>query len=207
MFLWLEQPSITWCRVLVAQGSETSLREATERFQEYWQLCQATHNTPQMIEILLLQVIAHYKQELFNEALAALERAVNLARPGGYKRPFVALGPELAGLLNRLRRQGVAPDYIGQILSAFETDYQWSATDRSGQLSTAGGLVEPLTNRELDVLELLAQRFSNKEIAAQLLISPLTIKKHTNNIYQKLQVTNRRQAVRKAAALGLVAEP
>jgi LuxR family maltose regulon positive regulatory protein len=117
------------------------------------------------------------------------------------------VGSELAGLLNRLRRQGVAPDYLGQILSAFETDYQLSATDRSGQLSTADDPVDPLTNREVDVLDLLAQRFSNKEIAAQLLISPLTVKKHTNNIYQKLQVTNRRQAVRKAAALGLVAEP
>jgi LuxR family maltose regulon positive regulatory protein len=193
--------------VLVARGSETSLREATEKLQEYWQLCQATHNTSQMIEILLLQVIAHYKQEQFDGALAALERAVNLAQPGGYIRPFVELGPELAGLLNQLRSQGVAPDYIGQILSAFETDYQLSTTNRSGRLSTAGGLVDPLTNRELEVLDLLAQRFSNKEIAAQLLISPLTIKKHTNNIYQKLQVTNRRQAVRKAAALGLVAEP
>ena len=67
-------------------------------------------------------------------------------------------------------------------------------------------MIEPLTDRELDVLQLLAQRFSRNEIAAELYISPLTVKSHTANIYQKLGVKNRRQAVSRATALGLVSE-
>jgi LuxR family maltose regulon positive regulatory protein len=205
MFLWLEQPCITRCRVLLAQGSETSLREATEKLDEYGQLCQATHNTPQMIQILLLQVVARQKQEQFDEAMSALEMAVNLARPGGFIRPFVETGPELTQYLEKLRSQGVAPDYIGQILTAVETkDEEPETVSPAVPHGPASSLIEPLTDRELDVLQLLAQRFSRKEIAAELFISPLTVKTHATNIYQKLGVKNRRQAVSKAISLGLV---
>jgi len=108
----------------------------------------------------------------------------------------------MADLLKRLIKQNVAVNYAGQILSAFsENDRGLSP---SLNLSVSQPLVEPLTDRELGVLELLAQRLQNKEIAEKLSISPQTIKKHLNNIYGKLNVTGRRQAVEKAQMPGIL---
>jgi LuxR family maltose regulon positive regulatory protein len=115
----------------------------------------------------------------------------------------------MAELLDRLRWQGVAVDYITQILIGFETTRQ--DTGSAGRPRTeppagdaTGGLVEPLTNRELEVLELMARRLTNKEIAAQLVISVGTVKNHAYNINQKLHVNGRRQAVAKATSLGIL---
>ncbi len=211
MFYWLEIPTMTQCRVLIAQGSTASLQEATERLLEYEKVNEAEHNTHQLIDNLLLQALAYHKLGQLDEALTLLERAVTLAQLGGFIRPFVETGPELAGLLNQLARQGVAPDYIGQILKAFpdlrlESDLDTLIQNQREASKIENPLVESLSNRELDVLELLAQRFSNKEIAAKLFISPLTVKTHTANIYQKLEANNRRQAVNKARALGLISD-
>ena len=155
----------------------------------------------------MLQALAYYKQNHPGKALTVLERAVSMGQSGGFIRPFVDPGSELASLLVHLRSQGVAPDYIGQILTAVETkDEEPETVSPAVPHGPASSLIEPLTDRELDVLQLLAQRFSRKEIASELFISPLTVKSHTANIYQKLGVKNRRQAVSRAAALGLVFE-
>jgi LuxR family maltose regulon positive regulatory protein len=202
-FLWLEQPRITQCRALIAKGSEDSLRQAEVRLQGYWQECQDTYNTPRMIEILLLQVLIQYKQERIDEALVSLEKALNLAQPGGFIRPFVELGPEFTSLLERLQRQGITPDYIGNILAAFPSDGNISEEKTINQQSQIENLVEPLTNREYEILELLGKRLTNKEIAAQLVISPGTVEQHLVHIYAKLNVRGRRQAVEKARELSL----
>ena len=214
MFLWLEIPHVTQCRVLVAEGSDASLREAEGLLLNYAQENEASHNTRQLIDILLLQALACQKQEQTEKALTVLERAVTLARPGGWIRPFVELGPVMAGLLEQLHGDGVATDYVEQILAALQTKDEGQRTkgpDPSLILRPSpptgvatGGLVEPLTNRELQVLELMAQRLTNKEIAAQLVISVGTVKQHAYNINQKLGVRGRRQAVAKATSLGIL---
>jgi LuxR family maltose regulon positive regulatory protein len=220
MFYWLEIPQITQCRVLIAQETEASLRQAEELLQEYQQQNEAQHNTHKLIDILLLQALLHHKQEQFDEALATLERVVTLGQPGGFIRPFLETGPTLTPYLEKLRSQGITPDYITQILNAFDIGSREAIINESSQEKIQPSslrqaqdkplspqpLIEPLTDRELEVLELLVQRFSNKEIATELVISPLTVKKHTVNIYQKLEVKNRRQAVSKATALGLVSD-
>jgi LuxR family maltose regulon positive regulatory protein len=203
-FFWLEQPRLTQCRALIANGSEDSLRRAEVRLQEYLQECQDTYNTPRMIEILLLQVLILYKQERIDEVLVSLERALNLARPGGYIRPFVELGPEFASLLDRLKRQGITPDYIGNILAAYPSDGNIPEEKTINQQSQVENLVEPLTNREYEILELLGKRLTNKEIAAQLVIAPGTVEQHLVRINSKLNVRGRRQAVAKARELGLL---
>jgi LuxR family maltose regulon positive regulatory protein len=203
-FFWLEQPRLTQCRALIAKGSEDSLRQAEVRLQGYWQESQDTYNTPRMIEILLLQVLIQYKQEQIDEALVSLERALNLARPGGYIRLFVELGPEFASLLDRLKRQGITPDYIGNILAAYPSDGNIPEEKTINQQSQVENLVEPLTNREYEILELLGKRLTNKEIAAQLVIAPGTVEQHLVRINSKLNVRGRRQAVAKARELGLL---
>jgi LuxR family maltose regulon positive regulatory protein len=210
LLFWLEVPRITRCRVLVARESEASLAEATEKLRDHLKFSQATHNTPQMIEILLLQTMACQKQGQTDQALASFEHAVTLARPGGYIRPFVNPGEPMADLLRRLLYQGKAADYIGRILTAFD-----SHESVGGQVAPSPqpelkpwmrnqALAKPLTNRELEILPYLRQGLRNKEIAAKLFVSPETVKKHTSNICRKLNVHNRQQAVAQAHRLGVL---
>jgi len=134
----------------------------------------SSHNRRFQIDVLALQALLYDSQGEGTAALESLTNALQLAEPGGFIRPFVDLGPPMADLLKRLHRKKIARDY------------------------------EPLTNRELDVLELLAQRLSNKEIAEKLFISGETIKSHLKNIYQKLEVKKRREAVEKAKKVGIL---
>jgi LuxR family maltose regulon positive regulatory protein len=138
--------------------------------------------------------------------LNALEQAVTLAQPGGFVRVFVDLGPALIELLERLARRGCATAYIEQLLAAFAAEP--AANDRphprSDRPAPAVAMVEPLTDRELAVLALLAQRLSAKEIAQHLTITEKTASSHTAHIFQKLAVNNRRAAVAAARALGLL---
>jgi LuxR family maltose regulon positive regulatory protein len=202
MFFWLEVPHITQCRIRIAQGSKASLQDAREKLAEYVKTNKTQNNTRQLIELLLLQSLVYHKQSQRDKALAILADAIALAEPGGFIRPFLDLGPEMAGLLVRLSQRGVAPAYIARILAAFpqqRIDEKRLALADAAEPST----VEALTPRELDVLALLARGLTNKEIAQQLVISHGTVRQHVYNLFQKLQVNNRLQAVTKATDLGI----
>jgi LuxR family maltose regulon positive regulatory protein len=212
MLWWLDIPSVTYCRALITVGSPTRLDEAEERLRALTEMAEGHHNTVHLIEILSLRAVAHEKQGRAQEALTVLERALMLARPGGFIFPFLELGPPLVDLLNRLVRKNIVVDYIGEILAAFRdekdvlvqgaTEEPVTSTPQPFRPSTPTlPLVEPLTHREMDVLELLSKRLQNKEIALKLSISPLTVKSHLTSIYQKLSVKNRREAVAKTREL------
>jgi LuxR family maltose regulon positive regulatory protein len=205
--------------MLIAKGSEASLQEAGEKLAAYRKMNEVQNNTRQLIDILLLQSLIYQKQSQSDQALSTLARAITLSEPGGFIRPFLDLGTEMAGLLVRLSQRGVALEYISQILAAFRVSDDGRQTkDENGSVigrrvsapasSVVDGrsleLVEPLTPRELDVLALLAQGLTNKEIAESLVISHGTVRQHAYNLYQKLQVNSRQQAVRKAADLGIL---
>jgi LuxR family maltose regulon positive regulatory protein len=224
MFFWLDVPRITECRMLIAQGSEASLQKAGEKLAVYGKTNKAQNNTRQLIDVLLLQSLVYQKQSQSDRALAALARAITLAEPGGFIRPFLDLEPEMAGLLARLSQRGVAPEYIARMLVAFRVpDDGRQTTDENGPVigrpmsapassvvastlarGRSSELVEPLTPRELDVLALLAQGLTNKEIAQRLVISHGTVRQHAYNLYQKLQVHSRRQAAKMASDLGIL---
>jgi LuxR family maltose regulon positive regulatory protein len=137
--------------------------------------------------------------------LALLRQALELAQPGGYIRLFVDLGPQLAKLLTASQQTGGDLGYTDQILRAFAASAP-AAPPRETPVYPMehSELVEPLSERERDVLSLQAQRMTDKEIAKALTISPLTVKRHATNIYGKLQVSGRREAVAKAIRLGLL---
>jgi LuxR family maltose regulon positive regulatory protein len=215
LFLWLEAPSITRARVLIAEGTNESLGKATELLATIRQLSEACRLTCQIIEVAVLQSLVLKKLGRADEALIVLEEAMSLAGPGGWIRPFVEVGPPMAELLKRLQKQNVAVDYIQRILAAIRDDEQVIVEAAHEQpiasppqpirpSTSPQSMLEPLTNRELDILELLAQRLQNKEIAEKLSISSTTVKTHLQNIYQKLCVENRRQAVESAEALGIL---
>jgi LuxR family maltose regulon positive regulatory protein len=201
MFYWLEIPRLTACRVLTAQGTPASLAEAVQKLEIYEQRNINEHNTHQLIEILLLQTVAYQKQSQPDQALAALNRALTLAEPGSWIRPFVELGNIIFELLTRLVDQQGTTKYLSKILAAFEPVLHVEIPEPA---QAASQLIEPLTNREFEILELLGKRLTNKEIAAKLHISVGTVQQHLNHIYAKLDVRGRRQAIVKANELALL---
>ena len=118
MLWWQEMPSVTRCRVLIAKGTTANLREAEKRLSELVALNEAHHNSTHLVEVLTLLATACEKQKKAEEALEYLERAVTLARPGGFIFPFVEAGPTMAGMLEGFLESDEA-DFIRRVLSAF----------------------------------------------------------------------------------------
>jgi LuxR family maltose regulon positive regulatory protein len=149
-----------------------------------------------VIDTLVLLALAHDARGDIPAALEALERALVLAQPEGYVRVFVQAGPPVAGLLRRAAQRGPAETYARKLISHFD--------QADPKPTDSNGLVEPLSDRELDVLRLLATDLSGPDIARHLVVSLHTVRTHTKNIYAKLGVNNRRAAVRTAEELHLL---
>jgi LuxR family maltose regulon positive regulatory protein len=144
---------------------------------------------------LILQAMALQAKGEVEQALTCLERALALNEPEGNIRIFIDLGAPMGELLRRAAARGMAVGYVSKLLAALDAE-------RSRPLIAS--LVEPLSERELEVLRLLATGLSNREIATTLVVSVATVKKHLQNIYGKLNVHSRTQAVERARNLGLL---
>ncbi len=188
LYYW-EANELTRVKVLLARRTAVTRQEAAHLLTTCHQYAEQTANVWLLIQTWALQALWAQAQGQVEEALTAAERAVRLAEPGGYLRLFVELGREMADLLAQVAERGIVPAYIGRILAVFHAD----------QLPES----ETMTGRELEILALLQQGLSDKEIAERLVLSVLTVKKHNRNIYQKLGVNGRRQAVAKAKTLNL----
>ncbi|NIV28501.1 MAG: hypothetical protein GWN58_02980 [Anaerolineae bacterium] len=209
-----ELEQIALARLRLAQGHATDAQRLLERqhaaAEEGWR-------TGRSIKILSLQALAMETLGRPGEADIALSRALSLARPEGYVRIFLDLGQPLRELLERLATPGTTPDshsaaitvptggYVRELLDAFRHE---SETQRSREaeatVALSKVLVDPLTGRELEVLQLLAEGLSNKEIATRLIVAPSTVKQHLKNIYSKLDVHSRTQAVARGRELALL---
>jgi LuxR family maltose regulon positive regulatory protein len=160
------------------------------------------------IELLALQALALQGQGKTTEALAVVRRTLSLAEPEGYARVFLDEGVPMTELLRLAARNGIAVDYVRELLAAFEagTNDERQRTKPSVSSSVVGpsSLIEPLSERELEVLQLIANGLSNREIADRLTITVGTAKRHASNIYAKLDVHSRVQAVARAQELCLL---
>jgi LuxR family maltose regulon positive regulatory protein len=194
-----ESEHITLARVLLAryaaERAERSIGEATRLLERLLRAAEEGARTGSVIEILVLQALAHQMRGGVPAALVSLKRALTLAEPEGYVRIFVDEGPPMASLLRAAAKQGIAPSYVRRLLAAV------SKTEDSTPVSQ--GLIEPLSERELDVLRLLGTDLGGPAIARELVVSLNTVRTHTKNIYAKLGVNNRRAAVRRARELDL----
>jgi LuxR family maltose regulon positive regulatory protein len=190
---------ITLARVLLARytsnRADHSMLEAMGLLERLLQAAEEGKRTGSVIEILVLQALAHQTQGDIPAALMPLQQALTLAEPEGYVRMFVDEGPPMAVLLEEAAKHGIAPHYVRHLLTALG-----STSDRT---PVKQGLIEPLSERELEVLRLLGTGLNGPEIARELVVSLNTMRTHTKNIYSKLGVNNRRAAVRRAEELDL----
>jgi LuxR family maltose regulon positive regulatory protein len=190
---------ITLARVLMAryqdERAERSAREAIRLLDRLLRAAEEGERAGSVIEILVLRALAYQRHGDIPAALSCLGRAVTLAEPEGYVRVFVDEGPPMASLLRVAAKQQAAGNYVRQLLAAA------TETEQNGPVKQA--LIEPLSERELDVLRLLGTELDGPAIARELMVSLNTVRTHTKHIYAKLAVTNRRAAVRRAAELDL----
>jgi LuxR family maltose regulon positive regulatory protein len=191
---------VTLARVLMAQHAkahdEAALHSAAALLQRLLVAAEDGGRTGTVIEILLLQALAQHAVGTTSAALVTLERALTLAEPQGYVRIFIDEGAPSASLLKAAAKQGFARTYVRRLLAAF--------TDTDVDPRADQGLIEPLSERELDVLRLLATDLNGPEIARTLVVSLNTVRTHTKNIYTKLDVNDRRGAIRRATELRLL---
>lgn len=166
------------------------------------QTAEAATRMGSMIKILALQASAFQAQSDMDRAMSALERALSLAEPEGFVRTFVDEGAPMAGLLQQAAARGIAPNYVSRLLAVLGAEETGSAA--TPESSGAIPLIESLTARELEVLQLIGEGYSNQNIAQALVITLNTVKKHASSIYGKLGVHSRTQAVVRAQELGLL---
>ena len=196
----VEVPALTRARAALALGS-AGVATAAASADALADAFARWHDVPHLVQALAVRALAHDARHERDAALRVLERAVRLATPGGMTRTFLDLGPSMAQLVDALAGAGGGGEHAARLRMAF------GRAGAAVPASATGILAEPLTPRETEVLKLLQVRLTDREIAAALHVSRETVHTHTRNLYQKLQVERRRDAVVEALRLGLISEP
>jgi LuxR family maltose regulon positive regulatory protein len=190
---WDEPQYFAYVRVLLAQGR---LEDAKQLLDTMERSARQGERLRKLITIYLLQAVAHRAAGETEQAMALVEKALDLAAPEDYRRAFLDEGPAIVDLLPRVRH--LAPGFVSHVLEAAP------AKDGGPPVPQAQALIEPLSERELEILRLIAAGRSNPEIAELLYLSLNTVKWHAKNLYGKLHVGSRIEAVARAQELELL---
>ncbi len=190
---------ISQARVHLAQGDPAAALALLEPFRQQMEI---NGWQDERLKVMVLQAVALHSHGKNDNAVKLLGEALALAEPGGFIRLFVDEGVPMTQLLSEAAARGMMPDYIGKLLAAFESETQQS--EDKPDLSPAQSLNELLSQREMEVLQLIAQGLSNQEIGERLFLALDTVKGHNRRIYGKLQVQSRTEAVARARELGLL---
>ncbi len=191
-----EYDHITLARILLAQRGAGDVAAANALLERLLEAAESGGRHGTALEIRLLLAVAHAAEGDTEGALEALEPALRAAEPEGYVRVFLEAGTAMPVLLRLAAERGVSPEYCRRLLGETSGN-RLAATSRAHT-------PDALSERELDVLRLLATELSGPQIAAELVVSLNTLRTHTKNIYGKLEVNSRRAAVRRATELGLL---
>jgi ATP/maltotriose-dependent transcriptional regulator MalT len=193
---------LTFVSERIAQDTPASRGTAAERLDNLHDLFSRTHNRRLLIDVLGLKALLADAGGKLDEAMTLLKAAVLLGQPEQFIRPLANLGPGLIKLLNRLDLDLEGLRYVGSILSALRESDRATGVESGNE-----PLLEVLSGRELEILDLFARNLSSKDIAEQLFIAPGTVKRHAHNILGKLSVSSRQEAVSKARGLGILRTP
>jgi LuxR family maltose regulon positive regulatory protein len=193
---------LTLARVLIARGrvaetSEPYLDDAMQLLIRLHEFAKAGGRKTRVMEVLILQALVWQARGDLEQALSLLEQALHIPREGGYIRLFIDEGQPMEKLVRHAASRGICPNYVSRLLAAFgPVEREVSAKVQP--------LIEPLSERELEILRYLATGLSNQAIADKLIVSLATVKWHARNIYGKLNVSNRTQAVARARELRIL---
>jgi len=191
---------MTLARILIAQyrngHADAAIHQALRLLARLFQAAEAGKRTGSIIKILILQALAQEAQNNISLALTPLTQALALAHPESHVRPFVDEGPPMAALLRAAVRQGISAEFAQQVLAALG---ETAVTPPPAQ-----PLLDPLSDREIEVLQIIAEGLTNQEVANRLYLSLHTVKVHARNIYAKLDVKNRTEAVARGRSLGIL---
>lgn len=198
LVFWLEEPSLTWAKALLMEGSKEAAQLTLPLLDLLRELVTTQNLMACQVEIFLLQALAHARLHNLSVALPLLQRSIELALPHNWIGPFAELANGFSSSLIESIKQEDQRAFISQAVSLREL------AGGSSQMNASEIQAHQFTNRELDILELLAGRYQNKEIASKLFISSNTVNYHLKHIYQKLEVTSRRKAVTRATQLGIL---
>jgi LuxR family maltose regulon positive regulatory protein len=192
-------------RLFLAQGKTD---QALAVLEPLLQASRQTGRKRSTLRLMAQQAVTYYAIEDKEQALSVLGQALSLAEPEGFVRTFVDEGEPMAQLLYLAMENGIEVEYSGKLLAALEGTTIDQRTLEKGKPSPVAGdpstLIEPLSGREIEVLQLIAEGLTNREIGERLFLSLNTVKVHTRNIYGKLDTHNRTQAVARARALGIL---
>jgi len=195
---------IVLARLFLARGDA---ERASELLRSLDELAQAKGWLNRRIGVLVLRALADEARALSDSALAHLTLALQLGQAEGYVRAFLDQGPAVAPLLARAAQRGIAPSYSSRLLAAFAPNLVLAEAASSAAAAPRAAhspLAEPLSEREIEILRLVAQGLANQQIADRLFITLGTTKWHLNNIYGKLGVASRTQAVALARQLKII---
>ncbi len=197
---------ITLVRILMARykssRDDCSIREAIRLLERLLKAAEDGGRMGSAIEILVLQALVCQMRGDIPAALLPLERALKLAEPEGYVRIFLDEGADMAQLLREAAAHRIMPDNTGKLLAAIGREEPRDAVESLSP--TPQSLIEPLSQRELEILRFFKTELSGPEIARELVIALSTVRTHTKSIYSKLGVNSRRAAVKRAIELGLI---
>jgi len=191
---------ILYARILVANSQ---YNEALSLLDKLFPMLEKFGLKIKITEARILKALIYFKQGNEDHALIKIREALDLALHGMFVCVFIDEGPPMARLLYEALSRGIAPDYVRRLLAAFP-DTEPEQTDPTEFSAPKCEWIEPLSDREIEVLKLVAAGLTNKEIATRLYLSLNTIKVHTRNINGKLGVKNRMQAAARARALGIL---
>ncbi|MEO1439352.1 MAG: LuxR C-terminal-related transcriptional regulator [Chloroflexota bacterium] len=180
------------------QNTHSHPTEVIELLERLQNAAQVGKRHGSLIEILILQVLLQQLLSNIEGALTALQQALQIAEPEGYVRLFIDEGPPMRAMLSTALEHGITPTYTQKLITAFEPD------KKPERAIAAQPLIDPLSDRELEILRLVADGLSNREIANRLYLALDTIKGHNRRIYAKLGVKRRTEAVAHARDVGLI---
>ncbi|MDR6224057.1 LuxR C-terminal-related transcriptional regulator [Desmospora profundinema] len=192
---------LSQARVYLAQGDTSTALKVLGPLR---QQAEAKGWEDERLRVMVLQAVVLHVHGEKAEAVKQLEEALALAEPGGFIRTFVDEGVPMERLLSEAAAYGIMPEYIDQLLNVFEEEQKRVDKSSLPPESPVQPLMEPLSERELQVLQLVAQGLSNREISERLFLALSTVKGHNRNIFNKLQVQRRTEAVARARELGLL---